>query len=146
MIISGIYEGYIYMKREITKDEERAYRLCHHEFGGWTVKDAAYKMKLSESKVRRLLKSMKSKAPQLFPILTKHQYRVYRFYMRGFSQQIIAKLLRTTQSAICRTFERMKKNGIKGLNMGSRVRIRCHGENDVVSYTPSMDKHIKQKF
>ena len=125
--------------RQITKQEEQAYRLCHHEFEGKTIKEAAVLMSIHVSKVRRLLKSMKRKSPQLFPILTKRQYMILKLYLgNGDSQQIIARKLKTTQSNIAATIQRMKEKGIEGLDIS--------GVGNTVSYTPDMDKHVKQKF
>lgn len=130
------------MERGITKYEERAYRLCHHEFTGLTVSEAATSMKISISKVRRLLKSMKYKAPQLFPILTKRQYLIYQMNIEfGMSQRDIAIALKTTQSNIQAIIQRMKKNGVKGLNI-----IGTGNTRSMKTYNSNMDKSIKQKF
>ena len=127
------------MQRKITGHEIKVYRLCHHEFEGRTVKDTAYAMSISEGKVRRLLKSLKRKAPQLFPILTKRQYAIYQLYVNhGYSQLTIAAHLRTTQSNIQATIQRMKDKGVVGLDIG--------GVSETVSYDSSMDKHVKRKF
>lgn len=127
------------MERQITKDEEQAYRLCHHEFEGLTIREAAIRMELREHIVRRLLKNVKQKCPQLFPILTKRQYAIYQLYVeRGISQSCIAKDFNTTQSNIQATLQRMKKNGVKGLNIS--------GVGDILRYGKSMDAHVKQKF
>lgn len=128
------------MERQITKYEERAFRLCHHEFEGLTVKEAAIRMELREHIVRRLLKSVKQKCPQLFPILTKRQHTILKMYLgNGDSQQTIARKLKTTQSNIQATIQRMKEKGVKGLDT-----VRFMGKT--VSYKPSMDKYIEQKF
>jgi transposase len=127
------------MKREITEQEERAYHLCHHEFHGHTVTEAAILMGVSVSQVRRLLRNVKQKAPQLFPILTKQQYLIFQLYVeRGLTQRVIAEMLKTTQSNIHAIIQRMKKKGVKGLDVT--------GIGDTVSYDSSMDKHVKQKF
>lgn len=139
VIFNGNSEGILFMARTLTENEERAFRLCHHEHSGKTIREAATAMGLREHVVRRLLKSMKRKAPQLFPILTQRQYRVYRWYVeRGFSQRNIAMLLGTTQSNIAATLQRMKDKGMTGIDISSPV--------DVVQYDPNMDKHIRRKF
>jgi len=126
-------------QRQLTKLEIKAYRLCHHVFEGLTVKEAASALCISESKVRQLLKSAKLKASQLFPILTKRQYLIYRLYVDfGQPQSYIAKSLKTTQSNIQKTLNRMKKRGMIGLDKNRTSKI--------VGYKPSMDAHIKRKF
>ena len=126
------------MERKIIKLEEQAYRLVHHEHGGLTIREAAIKMKLREHIVRRLLKSMKSKAPQLFPMLTKRQYQIYQCYVeRGLSQFTIAAMLNTTQPAIQATLDRMKKKGMPGIDINGATTVR---------YDPSQDRYIKRKF
>ncbi len=127
------------MNRQITELEEKAYRLCHHDFEGLTVAQAAIRMELREHIVRRLLKSLKRKAGQLFPILTKRQFLIYKLRTeKGHTQQEIAAILRTTQSNIHDVLDRMKEQGMPGLNV--------EGLGDTVSYDSSMDKHVKQRF
>ena len=123
----------------ITPNEEQAYRLCHHEFDGLTMSEAATRMGLRIHIVRRLLKSMERKAPQLFPILTKFQHAVYKLYAEyGCTQRAIAIALETTQSSIAATIKRMKAKGVTGLAID--------GTGDVVQYDSSMDVHIRRKF
>lgn len=127
------------MKRQLTKLEVEAYRLHHHEFGGLTIHEAAIKMELREHVVRRLLKNVKQKASQLFPILTKRQYLIYQLYVEmGQPQSYIARDLHTTQSNIQATLDRMKKMGMSGIDI--------NGTTETVRYEPSMDAHIKRKF
>ena len=86
----------------------------------------------------RLLKSVKRKAPQLFPILTKRQYQIYQCYAeRGLSQFTIAAMLNTTQPAIQATLDRMKEKGMPGIDTNGVKTVR---------YDPSQDKYIKRKF
>lgn len=126
------------MERKISKLEEQAFRLCHHEHEGLTIREAAIRMELREHIVRRLLKNVKQKVPQLFPILTKRQYQIYRMYAeRGLSQRVIAIILNTTQPAIQATLNRMKKMGMPGLDINGA---------EVVRYDNSMDTHVKRKF
>lgn len=127
------------MERKITKDEEQAFRLCSHEFEGLTVFEASIRMELREHIVRRLLRSLERKAPQLFPILTKRQHTILKMYLgNGDSQQIIARKLKTTQSNIAATIQRMKEQGVTGLNINSVGRVD--------QYKKSMDSYIVEKF
>lgn len=127
------------MKNRIIRLESRAYRYCHHEFEHLTVTEAAAKMEISDSKVRRLLKSLKRKAPQLFPILTKQQFQVYRMITEhGLTQMVIATIFEVEQSTISKMVSKMKADGMPGLDV--------KGLGDTVSYDKSMDKYIQQKF
>lgn len=126
------------MKQQITELEEKAYRLCHHEFEGLTIRETAIRMELREYIVRQLLKTLKQKAPQLFPILTKRQFLIYKLRLEnGMSQQEIATVLGTSQSSIQAIIERMKKMGVTGLDINGVKTVR---------YDNSMDAHIKKKF
>lgn len=124
------------MKHKVTKDEELAYRLCHHEFAGHTVKAAAVIMNVKPSKVYRLLASLKKKAPQLFPILTQKQYAVYKLYLEGLTQSEIAESVNRSQSDIQATLKRVKQAGFPMLD----------ARMETVRYNPNMDKYIKHKF
>lgn len=64
--------------RILNKQEEQVIRLVHHEFGGLKPKEAAIRMGIPVRKVYSYLKSIKCKAPQLFPILTAEQFKVYK--------------------------------------------------------------------
>lgn len=122
------------MKRIITEDEEKCYRLRHPDFMGFTTKETAKKMKVSIEKVRRLLKSLKQKCPNLFPILTYRQQLVYWLYMdKGLPQHRIAKYLGTTQSNISSILK--------------RVQIpEPHGLGNIMAYENEMDDKIFHKF
>lgn len=122
------------MERYITKDEERCYRLRHHEFVGLTTKETAKKMNITSEKVRRLLKSLKTKAPQLFPILTYRQQFICWLYIdKGLSQYKIAKYLNTTQSNISAILNRAQIFELQGFG-------------DMVTYKEGMDNHIIHRF
>lgn len=126
----------------ITKQEEQAYRLRHHEFEGLTEEKTAKIMNVSKRTVKRLLKNLKQKAPQLFPILTRQQYLIYQWYVeRGLSQENIAALLGTTQQNVDRILQRMKDNGMPGIDLTSKMNI-----TRIKRFIPEMENHIKQKF
>lgn len=127
------------MKRVISEHEERVYRLCHHEFGGMTVAEAAKKLGMGMTHVRAVLRRLKHKAPQLFPILTKKQWNIYKLYTEhGMTQDEISVLYKTCQSNIHGVLKRMKEKGMPG--------IELEGVGDTVVYTPGMDKYIKRRF
>lgn len=139
-IFSGMYgRSTFIMKNRITKLEAEVYRNCHHDFEGLTIREAAIRMELRRHIVRRLLKSLKRKAPQLFPILSKRQFQVYQMVVEhGLTQAAIAATLGVSQSTIHDMVNKMKEQGVSGLHM--------KGLGDVVSYDNSMDGYIKQKF
>lgn len=86
-----------------------------------------------------MLKSLKRKAPQLFPILSKRQFQIYRMVTEhGLTQVAIAATLGISQSTVHDILNKMKEQGMPGLNV--------KGLGDIVSYDNSMDVHIKQKF
>lgn len=127
------------MERHITENEERCYRLRHHNFAGLTTRETAKRMKISPDTVRTLLKSLRAKAPQLFPILTQRQYLIYGLYViEGLSQDKIANYLHTTQSNICDILKRVKKKGMPFLT--------SFGLGNVATYEEGMDGHIIHKF
>ena len=127
------------MERHITEDEERCYCLRHHSFAGLTTKETAVIMKITREKVRRLLKNLEMKAPQLFPILTYRQHLVYWLYTKkGLPIHIIAKYLGVAYSTVWGLLDRAKKKGMPFLN--------CNGFGDLVSYESGMDDFIIHKF
>ncbi len=128
------------MKRTITEDEEQAYRLCHHDFAGFNIAEAAKIMKVAPETVRLLLKSLRAKVPQLFPILTHRQHLVYWLYViKGLSQQKIAIYLNTTQSNIWNLLNRAKKKGMPILKPTALFRY-------TITYKDWMGKYIAYKF
>lgn len=132
-------ESDVFMKRLISKKQEQAYRLCHHEFGGYTTQEAAEIMGVSVRTVERLLKSMEAKVPQLFPILTEIQWLIYQMYVnKGLTEQEIANFLSSTQSTISEMLNKLKK---KGMFIPEQSGLR-----DMVNYEKGMDSHIITKF
>lgn len=71
------------LKRAITHKEEQAYRMCHHDFGGLSIKEAAKKMGVKVRGVQRLLCNLKKKSPRLFPILTPRRRAIIALYDQG---------------------------------------------------------------
>ena len=125
--------------RQITEQEQQAYRLRHHDFDGLTTEETAEKMGVSERRVRKILENLQRKASQLFPILTPHQNLVYKMYVgRGISQPKIAELLGIKQQSVCETINRMRDNGM--------VIVEPEAMSRPVSYTSDMDTHVVRKF
>lgn len=127
------------MLRKISEQEERVYRLRHHDFGKLTTEETAKKMRISKSKVRRLLKILKAKAPQLFPILSPRQHHIYQLYTDvGLSQRAIAIRLGSTQPNIQAILNRLKK---KGMSL-----LEPHGIGNMVAYENGVDEFVIHKF
>lgn len=127
------------MRCGITKNEIQCYRLRHHEFAGFTTMETAKIMKITSDRVRLLLKNLKAKAPQLFPILTYRQYLVYWLYTKkGLSRYKIAAYLGITYSNVWSLLNRAKKKGIPFLEP--------QGFGNIISYEEGMDNYISHKF
>lgn len=125
--------------RHITEDEERCYRLRHHNFKGLTTKETAKIMKIAPEKVRLLLKSLRAKAPQLFPIFTYRQWLVYWLYTKqGLPMYKIATYLNTAYSNVWGLLNKAKKKSMPFLEP-------C-GFGDTVAYEDGMDNYIIHKF
>lgn len=101
------------MERLITKQEEKAVKLCHHDFRGLTTAKAAIKMGISQRRVQQLLQNVSLKAPQLFPILTLRQIQI-RDYINenGFTFEQIAKELDVSICTVSGWVETLKKKGV----------------------------------
>lgn len=123
------------LERKITKQQERAFRLCHHDFEGLTVKEAAKIMDITASAVYGLLAEVKRIAPQLFPILTPQQNAVKRLIVdMGQSYSECADELHYKMSAVVKTMEQLARMGIKPT------------KTKVISYSSFMDNQIKEIF
>jgi len=127
------------MKRVITEDEEQCYRLRHHKFAGLTTKETAKQMKIPIRKVQRILRNLKVKAPQLFPIFTFQQHLIYWLYVeKGLTQSKIANYLGIAISGVGSTICTLRKKGISI--------VRCPGHRNDYLYEKKMDIHIIYKF
>lgn len=122
------------MKRNLTKAEEKVIRLVHHDFKGLTVVETARIMRVQPTYVWELLRSIKEKAPQLFPILTPKQVAVLQGYENNASPETIAAGLGVSVYAVRRIVAFLRKHKF----LENRPKI--------VSYTPLHDSQIVQKF
>ena len=99
------------MERLITKRQEEIYRCRHHDFMGLTTEETATKLGISTHTVRAHLTTLKKIAPQLFPILSKENARIWRlWHENGLSCREIASRMRTTERAVIERLRRIKKN------------------------------------
>ena len=96
--------------RIITKEQEDAYRLRHHDFEGLTEEEAADKLGISVRAVRGRLTRMQKIAPHLFPVLSRENAKIWRlWYDRGISCAGIAERTGRTEGAIIQRLQRIKK-------------------------------------
>ena len=92
-------------ERIITEQEEQAIRLCHHDHDGCPTDDAARVMGITSTEVKALLRSVKRKAPQLFPILSPRQRAILDLSNHNFSRTTIASALSLTPRVVKRETE-----------------------------------------
>jgi len=126
--------------RRITPSQEMAYRLCHQDHLGMSQICAAEVMKISPSRVNRLLDRVKQVAPQLFPILAPRIAKMYELFMENYTCREIAETLgvtpRAVQYAIKELFRTRREVGLY---------FRSNSERRL-SYRTYMDEWIKEKF
>ena len=125
------------MERLITEKQEQAFRLCHHEFEGFTLAEAAERMGITYQSVSKLLAQVEKVMPQFFPILSKQEAKCYHYLtVGGLSPRDIAQTLEISVKAVYLTLDRCRA---KGLTFpGPRG---C-----VLSYEEWMDSIVKHKF
>ena len=124
-------------KRVITERQEEAVRLCHHDFEGLTMTEAAKKMGISQPAITHLLAKVKKIAPQLFPMMTKYQAQCYHFFTcDGWPPASIAEYL---DRPIWSVYEALQACKNKGLPLP-----QAHG--DIMNYTEGMDGEVIRKF
>jgi len=123
-------------KRLITKRQEQIFRLVHHDFGGLSQTEAAQRLGISQSAVSNVLKQIKKKLPQYFPILTKIEAERYHLYVEGWSVENIAEHFGVTPGSIYEALQRARDKGMYFTKAKGRI----------LSYDSSMDADVKQKF
>ncbi len=125
------------MERILSEHEEWAIRLCHHDFAGMTTDTAAGTfMKVSQRRIQQLLRSAEQKAPQLFPILTKHQVEIrWLINDAGLTFEQVAETLRVSVNSVSNTVQLLK---VKGVLIERRKKT--------VQYQNWHDSQIKEKF
>jgi hypothetical protein len=122
-------------QRILDKQEEQVIRYHHHEFMALSVGETAVKMEIPVRKVYSYLKSIKRKAPQLFPILTAEQFKVYKLLTEeNMDYGGVAARLDCTSERVNKIVVQLHN---KGFNT-DRPKVR--------RYDNSMDNRVKEKF
>ncbi len=121
--------------RILSKTEELAIRLCHHDHGGESIEDTAVYMDMTFAQVKKVLRRTEKKAPQLFPIL----FPIHREVLELCS--VSPRLTRAEVRA---------RTGMSQGKLGRMVTVlRKHGvliNRKPDQYRPHMDKYIREKF
>lgn len=124
------------MKQSITKKQERALRLCHHDFENLTQAEAAEQMGITQTAVHKLLIAVEKVLPQYFPILTKLEAKCYHYYMvEGWEVSEIAEYTEKSPDAIYKALQGAKAKG-----------KFFQGKRKILQYKPWMDAHVKEQF
>lgn len=125
----------MFENRLITRREEHAIRLCHHDFENLPKKEAANKMNITVGRLNQVLKSARKKIPTLFPILTPRQATVYKQLSDGWDHYKIANCLEITVRQVGNTVAQLHRLGVPIYHRPRTVR-----------YDVSMDGKILRKF
>jgi DNA-binding transcriptional regulator LsrR (DeoR family) len=135
-------EGLVDTQGNITMFEMRVLRCVHHEFKAMTQAEAAVELGVSRLKIVRTLAKLEERAKTcrpirvMFPVLTKQQFKVYTCTTKlGLATADTAKTLGLTEVAVDKMLTIMRS---KGMSIPKRIKY--------LSYTPSMDKDVKEKY
>jgi predicted ArsR family transcriptional regulator len=121
------------MKRELTTNEETAIRLCHHDFGGENMEDAAIYMGVKRQCVYRHLYNARKKTPQLFPILWPQDRAILALCDQHTSQDAIAVGLGISIDKVRRKITFLRQHGFLWNRKPDQ-------------YCSWMDEQVKEKF
>ena len=128
-------------KRKITKEQEDAYRCRHHDFEGLTEEETADELCISVRAVRGRLTRMQKVAPQLFPILSRENAKIWRlWYDRGITCAEIARHIGRTEGAVTQRLQRIKKK------MGYAEIITANPHRAISLDTLDIDTVVVKKF
>jgi hypothetical protein len=120
-------------ERLITFKQEEAYRLVHQDHFGLSNVDAAEVAGTTEQSITQKLTRLAAVAPQLFPVLTPLQSKIYRMFMEGYTVREIAEFFGVIERGIKRVLTLLHKD--KQIyfrsDSGCRRRYRSSMDNDV---------------
>ena len=120
-------------KRILSHLEEKILRLVHHDFGGFSIEEAAKKMGCSPETIETMLKQIERKCPQLFPILTPQHRAILLMYDKHMGRTSIAVALGVTEQKLHKKIAFLRKH-------------KFLWNRKVDQYDPSMDGHVKERF
>jgi hypothetical protein len=129
------------VQREISTEEEAAYRLCHHDFYGLTQGEAAQVLGVTQQAIDKRLRKMRATAPQLFPILSRNVAAIYnRFTTDNMSVREIADDLSLSPRYCWQVLQDLwNAREDTGLYFRAGTSQRLH-------YRPWMDEHVKENW
>ena len=130
--MSGLYRGAM-EKRVITQFEEEVLRICHHDFGGLSIEEAAEKVECSPETIETALKQIEKIAPQLFPILTPQHRAILLMYDKHMSRASIAVALGISEQELHKKIAFLRKH-------------KFLWNRKVNQYDPLMDSRVKERF
>ena len=118
--------------RKITEFEEQVIRACHHDHSGMTQAEAAVELVTSQSLIARAMRSIKAKAPQLFPILTKRQKQIFDFITEdGLTHEQVSLIMGISRSTVEGTIETMRLKGVKFIKPAKTIPYKRHMDGDI---------------
>lgn len=123
-------------KRNITEREEEAFRLVSGDFAGLSQEQAAKEMGVSVQRISELLQNVKTKTPQLFPMITKSEANVLVRIREGQDDQYILRAEALTPAQLVRALRNLRAAG----------RIEQAAKIKVLQYEAHMDAEIERKF
>lgn len=124
------------MKRILTQLEETAIHFCHHDLVGFTTDEAAKILGLSQRRVQQLLQSAEQKAPQLFPLLTRHQAAIkWLINEAGLTFEQVAGVLEISVNSVSNVVKTLKEKG-----------VHIERRKKTAQYQNYMDGQIREKF
>lgn len=120
-------------KEQIISDEViRVFKLCHHDFKGLTVPQAAAKLGCTERNVYDLLTKAEEAMPSMFPILTPREQVILCLYSQAVvNREVIALGLGISIDTLEREVTWLREKG--------------HLKN-TVSYHPFLDNEVEEQF
>ena len=127
-----LIESTIFMKRLMSKLEERIFRLRHHDFAALSTKETAARLKISERNVQHTLWSLKKRFPHLFPILTQRQVFIKRCIAdEGLNHKQIAILTGVSEATINTQVATMRAKGVSFARPTKTMRYEEWHDNQV---------------
>lgn len=130
------------MERNISLFEEAVLRAVHHQFDALTQAEAAVKLDVSPSMISRTLDDLRFRSRKvrpirvMFPILTKHQFKVYTCVVdEGLTIRETADKMEMSVSAVKDVLGKIKA---KGQTLPRPIQYS--------HYAPSMDSVVSERY